>query len=221
MDNTIVVVWLVLLMLVALVGAGFSVWYMIHMIRRLVYRAQYHDFLFEPVSHMDLRRVTANFFDKHTPDFLALGFELIGDFRLQPNPCPVLARFFVSRDRRVFASIEDYDGLRACCCSSVLEDGTYVECGTVRGTPVHGGTSGQLHLFPLPKASVQALYAQHCETLAQFEADLGCAVAEFDPDQAGEVANYGHRLLRWDLHNEGLGFQAPTPRQEEELVEVS
>src|SRR5262245_6475051 len=71
--------------------------------RWLLYRCfpafRLEPWLFEPIRPADLTAGQRQFFETHTPVFLARGFELLGDFLLRRDAQPSVVRFFLSRDR--------------------------------------------------------------------------------------------------------------------------
>ncbi|HLA84733.1 MAG TPA: hypothetical protein VJL29_08060 [Thermoguttaceae bacterium] len=203
----------IIVILVALPLAILSFAALVHTVRQFAARGKYRDYTFEPLDPSALRRATARWFERHTPDLESLGFHRIGDYRLQPDPVRFDVRFFAAPQRDVFATIEDYNGTQTVTMASVLEDGTYMETSIMRPLPRTVGAEPPLLFHYAPKATVAELHEQHLDHVRRAAEQQGTRPMQFDPDQATEIAQYGHRLLHWAMFEKGMTAEPPAPRE--------
>ena len=167
----------------------------VRLLQKLQYRLEYRDYTFEPLVPLLLPHRAAHHFERHTPRIESLGFRRIGDYRLQPDPCPAVARYFVSRDGKIFGGLDDYEGMRTYCFFSVLADGTYLETGKSRRFVNNSSGYGELLRFEcVADGTIDEVYEKHCRTLEKLEKTNGPAFA-YDSDEFREVVSYGHRLV--------------------------
>lgn len=194
-------------------AAAFVTWKVVRSLPALRAIGTYRDFVFEPIPPGHLDASTRHYFDRDTESLRALGFEAIGDYLLLPAPAEVYARFFISADRRSFATIEDWNvpilRKRACCFSSVCEDGMYLETGSQRPAPIPPAAGDRLSFTGLVGAGVERIYEHHRATIEAYAAEHATSVIEFSPDQFRDVARYGHRLVGHSLYRQGFRTEPP------------
>ncbi len=181
----------------------------VRLLQKLQYRVEYHDYTFEPLAPMMLPHRAVHHFEEHTPRIESLGFRRIGDFQLQPHPCPVVARFFVGRDGKIFAGLDDYEGIRSYSFFSVLHDGTYLETGKSRQVAEPRGDEELLRFECIADGSLDEVYRRHCQTLEKLEKKHGPAFI-YDSEEFREVVSYGHRLVHDSIFNPG-SVRTPPP----------
>ncbi|MBI2823445.1 MAG: hypothetical protein HYX69_02000 [Planctomycetia bacterium] len=211
----------------ALCAAGVVTWKVVRSLPALRAIGTYRDFVFEPIPADRLDAATRRYFDRDTASLLALGFEPIGDYLLLPAPAEVYARFFISADRHSFAAAEDWNvpllRNRACCFSSVCEDGMYLETGSQRPAPIPPDAGDRLSFTGLPGEGVERIYEHHRATVDAYAAEHATSVIAFAPEQFRDVATYGHRLVGHSLYRQGFRNEPPPTvevlsPQAEELV---
>lgn len=211
--NSALVVMLIVVVVSLIVGglAGAAT-----LLNKLQFRMEFHEYLFEPMVPTMLPPRTSRHFEEHTPRMEVLGFMRIGDFQLQQPPCPATARYFASRDGRIFGGLDDYEGIRTYSFFSVFEDGTYLETGKSHPIAQPRGDIDRLRFVFVPDASIDEVYRRHCKAIKRFQKKHGCALA-YDVDQFREVVEYGHKLVRWSAFRQGLAYAPPTIEPSEML----
>src|SRR5688572_17021714 len=85
------------------------------------------EWLFEPIEGADIPPKQREFFNAHTPAFLARYYTHLGDIVLRRDREPSCNRLFLSPDRTVLGSVSSYLGKHVVTGISVLMDGTYLE----------------------------------------------------------------------------------------------
>ncbi len=174
---------------------------------------KYQDFLFEDRELNDLpRRVRAQL-ERQAPVILRLGFEPLGTYLLSPWPTVAFGTFFISRDGRVFAGIDNWKQLRtrieALTFMSVLEDGTFYETADMPDpTPNEEMVVPHVARY-VPSATPEALHVLHQQGLDDLETQSGRMAMQFQPLQFQEVINYGHLLVNHEAHKKGLKEEPP------------
>ncbi len=212
MDSMLVVILIVVFVSIIFAGLAGAV----NLFKKLQYRLEFHDYQFEPMEPMMLPPRASHHFEQHTPRLEILGFHRIGDFQLQPAPCPAVARYFISRDGCIFGGLDDYEGTRTYSFFSIFEDGTYLETGKAHPIAQPRGDMDRLRFVFVPEGSIDEVYQRHCKAIERFQKKHGGLLA-FDTDQFKEVVEYGHRLVHWSAFRQGLAYAPPTPEPTETL----
>jgi len=166
---------------------------------------------FESVSAGELPPAVRGWFEQHTPDVEALGFRLIGDFRLKQR-AEHFGRFFQSGDGTVFGEIAWYRGsfLQTHKCVdffSVTDDLTYLETGNVSIPP--GQYEAPFLLCGVPKATAEETLAAHRRQLDRLKEDAQAEPIRFAPDEVDKVTVYGQKLLYERLKQIGMVRRSP------------
>ncbi len=212
MDSMLIVILIVgfvSILVAGLVGT-------IKLLKRLQYRLEFHDYQFEPLVPMMLPARTSHHFEEHTPRLEVLGFHRIGDFQLQPTPCPAVARYFISRDGCIFGGLDDYEGICTYSFFSVFQDGTYLETGKAHPIAQPRSDMDRLRFVFVSEGSIDEVYQRHRKAIERFQKKHG-GLLSYDVEQFREVVEYGHRLVRWSAFRQGLAYAPPTPEPTETL----
>jgi len=144
---------------------------------------------------------------QHTPALFQLGFELLGDYQMKPEPVLVHDRIFLSDDRQTFADICHLLDFGAVSFLSILSDGTVVEtCGCANPHPQWAMTPlDQLSIICLPDASIEELHRHHLLALGERSAAGDASILRFTPQQLRPVFVYDQCIYyRWRYRNGDL-----------------
>jgi hypothetical protein len=167
---------------------------------------------FVPVNFLHLEEEIREQFELHTPPLVQLNFDLIGDYRLKPEPVPVHDRFFLSLDGKTLASICALLGTSGVSFISILEDGTSV-CTTSSEDPHPERDiepADQIWTSYLPDVPVQDRLAHHLKSLQELCASNGTSVMHFRKEQFREIVTYDQRVrCRWRFRHGGLDSEPP------------
>jgi len=174
----------------------------------------YRPYEFERVNNFLLAKPIREQFELHTPALIKLGYELLADFRMKPEPVEVYDRIFLSSDGAIVAAVTALLGSGAMGLISVLQDGTSVHT-TSANNPRPERTlepADRLSITYLPEASVQNLHDHHVNTLRELSASRSTSVMGFRKDQFREVMVYDQLIFcRWRYRHGGLDQEPPTP----------
>jgi hypothetical protein len=103
---------------------------------------------YDPILPEDLPPGVRRYFDRTGEAFSEQGFQQLEDVILQDSPRSY-ARFFVSPDEECLGSVVIHGGMKSFCCTSLADDGTYLETGTLDYGPQPPPES-QVRLFRAP-----------------------------------------------------------------------
>jgi hypothetical protein len=185
---------------------------------------RYIDFVLAPLRPDQLPRNTYFMFNRWTPEFMALGCGLVGDFRLAYQPRPVFVRYFLPPDRRVKGEVSDWDEQFVPGFTTVFDDGRLLE--SVR-FPKHHSQSAEtskLWYYCDPDVSIAELYAIHQRRIDLYESTYGARPLTVAPDRLLDIAQYGHRLVWWERNELPARYgipQVPAERCAEFLMTKS
>jgi hypothetical protein len=169
---------------------------------------------FVKVNSLHLDKPIREQFELHTPPFLRLDFNLIGDYRLKPEPIEVHDRFFLSPDGETLASICALLDTGSVCFTSVLGDGTVVDTCSAENPDPESTFEAADHIWMthLPDVSTEELYAHHQKTLQELCARRGTRVMRFQKEQFREVVTYDQRIYcRWRFRLGDMDHAPPAP----------
>jgi hypothetical protein len=208
--------------LFAAVIMPYLVWYMIfsqlERQRRLQTLRQvgrsYRPYEFVRVNNLELAAPIREQFELHSPPLIKLGYELIADFRMKPEPVEVYDRIFFSSDGRTIAAVTALLGSGAMGLISVLQDGTVVHTTSARNPrPQRKGVpSDQLCITYLPDAAVQEVHDHHQNTLKMISELRETTAMRFRHDQFREVMAYDQLIFcRWRYRHGDLADEPPSP----------
>ena len=169
---------------------------------------------FVKMNYLYLDAEVRECFALHTPPLLKLQFDLIGDYRLKPEPVEVHDRFFLSADGQTLASICAVVDTGGVSFISVLEDGTSVcTVGCENPHPERSTEPGDfVWTAYLPGTSVAELFAHHLKNLQDLCASNQTHVLRFQKEQFREIVTYDQRVqCRWRYRHGGLDQEPPPP----------
>ena len=179
---------------------------------RFLIKPAYSDFGYEPITLDDVDDETRAYFDRHTPQFTALGCRVVGAFQLQPPPDAMYVRHFLTPDPRVFGDICGCILSQSCSFSTVFEDGTLLESGndtTVgKASPPR---KDRLFFQALPGADIATLYQRHLTAVEEYTESLRVAAIRVTAERLFEFTQYGHRLVWWSIFREPRKEGRPVP----------
>jgi hypothetical protein len=165
--------------------------------------------LFEPIEGPDLPLKQREFFNAHTPDFLARRYTHLGDFVLRRDREPSCVRLFLSPDRTVLGELSCFVGEKVIGGMSVLLDGTYIETSSYKASadlpPLHHG----LQLISFPTKSVLDLLDHHTACVGVLAAQAGSHPAVLEPGDYQAVMNHGRQRSLRSLHEQGYLDKLP------------
>jgi hypothetical protein len=169
---------------------------------------------FVEVNKLHLDDWVREHFELHTPPLVRLGYDLIGDYRLKPEPIEVYDRFFLSGGGETLASICALLDTSAVCLISVLENGTSVN--TCASEDPHPDDlckpQDQVWTTFLPDASIEDLHYQHQQVLQERCVGEGTRVLRLRKEQFREVVTYDQRIqCRWRFRNGRMDQDPPAP----------
>lgn len=172
------------------------------------------EYEFVRVNVLHLEEWIRQHFETLTGPLIRLGFDLIGDFRMKPEPVEVHDRVFISAAGDVIADICALLGEGNVSFISVLEDGTCVQTTSV-DNPHPDRTiepADQLHLTYLPDVPMDEAHRRHLDTLGELAARNGTGVLRFSRDQFRAVFVYDQRMFnRWRYRHGGFDREPPAP----------
>jgi len=93
---------------------------------------RHREYLFKPLSIKKLRSATRRFFDRNSDLLQQVGFEVLGDYLLHPDPNRLLARFLLSPGGKGIADVGEREGALSYSFTSVASDGTFLESRGLR-----------------------------------------------------------------------------------------
>lgn len=169
----------------------------------------FREYLFEPIKPSDMPEDVRQYLETHTAAMLQIGLVQLGDYILELEASPVIARYFMSDDGRTFASVEDYHGTKTFEFFSVLADGTYVGSSPLAPANEPPSPEDHLHFEWVKNAPTEDLYIHHLSALQRLESQHGAA-QKYQPEQFREVVSYGHRLVGWSLFRQGYNVEPPS-----------
>lgn len=165
--------------------------------------------LFEPLEERKLPRVFRKYVQQITPELERLGFDLIGDFLIYPEPASMRSRSFLSADGRCFAYAASKDDVCFFGFFSVLEDGCYFESSPLKPSGKSPAPEAPIEVAFHPNAAPDDLLRHHYDGLAGLESQRQTRAMTFTAAQYQEVSEYGFRLADWDLYQQGHRWTPP------------
>ncbi len=172
---------------------------------------RYLDFVLVPLRPDQLPRNTYVQFDRWTPQFMALGCGLVGDFRLAYKPRPVFVRYFLPPDRRVKGEVLDWDEQFVPGFTTIFEDGRLLETGRYPAHHSQSAEGSQLWFHCFPDATIAELYAIHQRKIDIYESTYSAKALTVTPDRLLDFAQYGHRLVWWERNALPARYGIPQP----------
>jgi hypothetical protein len=163
-------------------------------------RPRYLDFIWEPLRPDQLPRSTYRQFDRWTPEFMALGCGLVGDFRLSYEPWPTLVRYFLPPDRRIKGEVSHLSDMVTPSFTTIFADGRLLETARFDKQSTKFGDDEMIWGQCDPDASIAELYGMHQRSVDLYESTYGATALTVTPDRLFDFAQYGHRLVWWKRH---------------------
>jgi hypothetical protein len=169
---------------------------------------------FMPVDGSSLEEPVRGHLGTLTPPLVELGFQLIGDFRMKPEPVVRYDRILLSGDGQTLAIV--------CCLlkkgvvgfTSVLDDGTLVHTsGSHNPHPERTfEPTDRLSLTYCPRTHPLNLHRQHQEAIRMVAARTGARVMQLHRDQFRAVMVYDQRIFNRWRYRHGHLDREPPPR---------
>jgi hypothetical protein len=173
--------------------------------------------LFERIEGPDLPPWQREFFNAHTPSFLARRYEHLGDFVIRRDREPSCVRLFLSPDRTILGELSCFLGERVIGAMSVLHSGTYIETSTSRvdnPPPLEHG----LQFFHCGSKNVLELVDHHAICMAGMTQQTDSQPTVLEPGDYQAVMNYGRELSFRSLHAQGIMEELPEFLRRKEAV---
>jgi hypothetical protein len=174
----------------------------------------YRPYEFIKVNNLYLDASIREQFEWHTPPLVQLGFNLIGDYRLKPEPVVVHDRVFFSADGETLAAVCALLHSGAVSLISILEDGTVVHtCGVEDPRPDRTFEPADQYVISyMPDTPVEEMHRHHIHVLRECAASHEAGVLRFREEQFRDVLTYDQRLFcRWRYRHGELDQQPPPP----------
>jgi hypothetical protein len=162
-------------------------------------RHRYRDYVCEPMRPDELPSDTYDVFNRCMPQFMQLGGGMVGDFRLAYGPHPVFIRYFLPPDSRVKGQICDWDGKFTPSFTTYFSDGRLIESAIMDSTGQKVSDASRLWFFKHEPVSIAELYERHRQAIDAYEASHQASALMVTPSRLAEFAQYGHRLVWWEL----------------------
>jgi hypothetical protein len=166
------------------------------------------EWLFEPIEGADIPPKQREFFNSHTPAFLARHYTHLGDIVLRRDREPSCNRLFLSPDRTVLGSVSSYLGTHVITGMSVLMDGTYLETSSLY-IPSPPPKEHGLRFFSCRTNSPLELLDHHAMCMAKVTAETGSSPTVLEPGDFKAVMNYGRQLSLNSLKKQGVLGELP------------
>lgn len=170
-------------------------------------------FEFEPFELLAGSSASHDYLLSYSIEFVSLGFEPAGDYRVTDPGESALSRYCRSGDGAVLGWVsETAKGNRTLQFASILSDGTLV-----RSVPSPPVTPWNCCRFPIwvnfePGSSLEDLLVVHLKSLIDLEHGCGPTV-KYRASQLYEVVHYMRQLEHETLHAEGAPAEALTMPQ--------
>ncbi len=174
-------------------------------------RMRYLDYVLDPLRPEQLPRETYQHFDRWTPEFMALGCGLVGDFQLSYRPWPTYVRYFLPPDPRIKGEVSQADEAVAPSFTTIFDDGRLLE--TARFEQSHTKVGEELKIWAqcVADVSIAELYALHRRQIDLYESTYGARPLTVTRDRLLDFAQYGHRLVWWQRNKLPARFGTPQP----------
>jgi hypothetical protein len=172
------------------------------------------EYEFVKVNSLYLAEPIRRLFERQTPAFFQLGFSLLGDFRMKPEPVEVHDRIFQSADGETLGTICAVVHSGGTSFISVLSDGTSVHTTSVRNPRPERvlEPSDQLAIRYSPDTSIEDMYRHHRGAIEERSIATGSHVLRFAPERFREVMIYDQRIFnRWRSRYRDLSGPSPSP----------
>src|SRR5262245_15237617 len=172
------------------------------------------EYEFAKVNSLHLAEPIQRRFERHTPAFFQLGFNLIGDYRMKPQPVEVHDRIFLSADGETLATICVLLKGGGESMITILSDGTCVHTSSSKNPKPERDVqpSDQICVTYLPDVSIEEQFREHQNKVRQECANRGVTVLEQHAEQFREVLVYDQRLFnRWRHRHGDLDKLPPAP----------
>lgn len=210
------------IVLCAPLAMPFILWFLV---REIVFRIQrqrrlavlrrtmntLREYEFAKVNSLHLAEPIQRRFERHTPAFFQLGFNLIGDYRMKPQPVEVHDRIFLSADGATLATICVLLNGGGESMISILSDGTCVHTSSSKNPKPDRDVqpSDQVCITYLPGVSIEEQFREHQNTVRQQCTILGVTVLEQHAAQFREVLVYDQRIFNRWRHRHGEFDKTP------------
>jgi hypothetical protein len=172
------------------------------------------EYEFTKVNSLHLAEPIRRRFDRFTPDFFQLGFNLIGDYRMKPEPVEVHDRIFLSNDGETLGTICAVLKGGGESMITVLSDGTCVHTTSSKNPKPERTVQpqDQLCITYLPGVSIEDQFQQHQATVREQCSLHGTNVVPLHAEQFREVLVYDQRIFNCWRHRLGdLDKPPPMP----------
>lgn len=172
------------------------------------------EYEFMPVDGPSLGEPIRGHLETLTPPLVELGFQLIGDFRMKPEPVVVYDRILLSEDGRTLATVCCLLNAGVVSFMSVLDDGTMVHTsGSHNPHPERTlDPTDWLALTYCPGTHPVNMYREHQEAIRRGTAHTGAGVIQLRRDQYRAVMVYDQRIFnRWRFRHGTLDHEPPAP----------
>jgi hypothetical protein len=163
---------------------------------------------YEPILPEALPSRVRRFFDRTGADFDREGFRYLEDVILQSQPRPSYARFFISPDEECLGSVVCHGGIKSFTCTSLADDGTYLETSAVNFGP-HPPPEARIRIYRAPKNSVASVVIHHRQQMAEFTGATDVQLVMIEPEDWRTVVEHGHKLVTRDLFARGMIAELP------------
>ena len=157
----------------------------------------YQEYVYEPLDPYDLTPETRGFFEEQTPGLRRLGFQCLGDTRLQETPHRHDVRMFQSPDGEILGELSSVQGMNGVVAfTSFFEDGVHFETASLESpAKVFPERCDRMQWFYVPGGTAEEIYRRHLEEIENYRAANGCELLAFSPADYQELITYSHRLL--------------------------
>ncbi len=169
------------------------------------------EYEFTKVNSLQLAEPIRRRFERFTPGFFQLGFDLLGDYRMKPEPVEVHDRIFLSSDGETLGTICAVLKGGGESMITILDDGTCVHTTSSKNPKPERTVQpcDQLFLTYLPNVSIEQQFQQHQAAVRQQCATHGTRVIQMHAEQFREVLVYDQRIFNRWRHRLGDFDRAP------------
>jgi hypothetical protein len=172
------------------------------------------EYQFIKVNSLHVEEPVRDLWQQHTPALFQLGFELLGDYQMKPEPVQVHDRIFLSDDGQTIGDICALLGGGAVSFVSVLSDGTVVHtCSSTNPRPKRTVIpADQLWISYLPDVSMEELHRHHIAALGERSTATGTRVLRLSAEQLRPMLVYDQNIFnRWRYRHGDLPRKPAEP----------
>jgi len=175
----------------------------------------YEPFDLQPAEMAAAAQVTRDRFNGYSIEFLSLGFEPAGDYRITQAGQSHFVRYFLSSDGAVFCFLNDETademGFEF---GSVLADGTWLRSVPTAPQPPWNCCRFPVHVNFGSDCGLEELLVKHLLLLSELEPGCGHAI-RYRAEQLPEVARYTDQLRHETIHAIGAPLNPlPIPQSQ-------